>query len=250
MSEMNVRKSPNEISTCANSDKASARNSQNKTNAFANFNEANAHATPNEASARKSPREADDCANPNGASARKSLSERIAHANAMRADGAWNTPDEQLVEAERRTPFQVRDIYCVHAEELLAITGQISAALPSRAAYLARADPRAATHPDNRSVKAHTQVENPACAFVWEIRHNKKGALAKSSDAQYAKALDATDALKDLWEDEPWLDELQIAKALIAQIVLLDDDLRAKVLERANLMAKECAAVLAPYLRG
>ena len=238
MSEMNMRKSPNEMSTCANSGKASTRKSQNKTNAFANFNEANAHATPNETSARKSPREANACANPNGTSARRSLSERIAHANAMRVDGAWSMPDEQLVEAERRTPFQVCDIYCVHAEELLAITGQISAALPSRAAYLARADPRAAT------------VENPACAFVWEIRHNKEGALAKSSDAQYAKALDATDALKDLWEDEPWLDELQIAKALIAQIVLLDDDLRAKVLERANIMAKECADTLAPYLRG
>ena len=232
MSEMNVHKSPNEMSTCANSGKASARKSQNKTNAFANFNETNAHATPNETSARKS------------------LSERIAHANAMRVDSAWNTPDEQLVEAERRTPFQVCDIYCAHAEELLAITGQISAALPSRAAYLARTNPRAAAHPDNRSVKAHTQIGNPACTFVWEIRNNKEGALAKSSDAQYAKALDATDALKDLWEDEPWLDELQIAKALIAQIVLLDDDLRAKVLKRANLMAKECANTLAPYLRG
>lgn len=189
-------------------------------------------------------------ANPSETSTRKSLSERIAHANATRVDNAWSTPDEQLIEAERRTPFQICDVYCAHAEELLAITGQISAALPSRAAYFARTDPQAAAHPDNRSVKAHTQVENPACAFVWEIRHNKEGALAKSSDAQYAKALDATDALKDLWEDEPWLNELQIAKALIAQIVLLDDDLREKVLERANLMAKECADALAPYLRG
>ena len=223
MSEMNALKSPNEVSTCTNSGKASDR---------------------------KSPREADDCANPNGASVRKSLSERIAHANAARVDNAWSTPNEQLVEAERRTPFQVCDIYCAHAEELLAITGQISAVLPSRAAHLARTDPRAAAHPDNRSVKAHTQVENPACAFVWEIRHNKEGALAMSSDAQYSKALDATDALKDLWEDEPWLNELQIAKALITQIVLLDDDLRAKVLKRANLMAKECADTLAPYLRG
>lgn len=202
-----------------------------------------------EMNVRKSPNEMSTCANSGKASTRKSLSERIAHANAMRVDGAWNTPDEQLVEAERRTPFQVCDIYCVHAEELLAITGQISAALPSRAAYLARTNPQAATHPDNRSVKAHTQVGNPACAFVWEIRNNKEGALAKSSDAQYAKALDATDALKDLWEDEPWLDELQIAKALIAQIVLLDDDLRAKVLKRANIIAKECADTLAPYLR-
>ena len=189
-------------------------------------------------------------ANPNETSTRKSLSERIAHANAAHVDNAWSTPDEQLVEAERRTPFQICDVYCAHAEELLAITGQISATLPSRAAYLARTNPRAATHPDNRSIKAHTQVGNPACTFVWEIRNNKEGALAKSSDAQYAKALDATDALKDLWEDEPWLDELQIAKALIAQIVLLDDDLRAKVLKRANLMAKECADTLAPYLRG
>ena len=189
-------------------------------------------------------------ANPNETSTRKSLSERIAHANAARIDNAWSTPDEQLIEAERRTPFQICDVYCAHAEELLAITGQSSAALPSRAAYLARTNPRAATHPDNRSIKAHTQVGNPACAFVWEIRNNKEGALAKSSDAQYAKALDATDALKDLWEDEPWLDELQIAKALIAQIVLLDDDLRAKVLKRANIMAKECAGTLAPYLRG
>ena len=189
-------------------------------------------------------------ANPSETSTRKSLSERIAHANAMREGSARNTPDEQLVEAERRTPVQDCDVYCAHAEELLAITGQISAALPSRAAYLARTDPRAAAHPDNRSVKAHTQVENPACAFVWEIRNNKEGALARSSDAQYAKALDATDALKDLWKDEPWLDELQIAKALITQIVLLDDDLRAKVLKRANIMAKECADTLAPYLRG
>lgn len=199
---------------------------------------------------RKNPCEMSICANSDKASARKSLSERIAQANAARVDGAWSTPDEQLVEAERRTPFQVCDVYCAHAEELLAITGQISAALPSRAAYLARTDPRAAAHPDNRSVKAHTQVENPACAFVWEIRNNKEGTLARSSDAQYAKALDATDALKDLWEDEPWLNELQIAKALITQIVLLDDDLRAKVLKRANIMAKECADTLAPYLRG
>ena len=225
----------------------------------ANLGEENARKNPIEQIARKSSNETNACANPSKSSARtnpcetnarKSLSERIAHANAVRVASAWDAPDEQLVEAERRTPFQVCDVYCAHAEELLAITGQISAALPSRAAYLARTDPRAAAHPDNRSVKAHTQVENPACAFVWEIRNNKEGALAKSSDAQYAKALDATDALKDLWEDEPWLDELQIAKALITQIVLLDDDLRTKVLKRANLMAKECADTLAPYLRG
>lgn len=230
MSEMNVRKSPCEMNR-ANPGEEDARKS---------LSEQIARANPSESSARASQSET---------TGRKSLSERIAHANAARVDNAWSTPDEQLVEAERRTPFQVCDIYCAHAEELLAITGQISAALPSRAAYLKRTNPRAAAHPDNRSVKAYTQVGNPACAFVWEIRNNKEGALAKSSDAQYVKALDATDALKDLWEDEPWLDELQIAKALITQIVLLDDDLRAKVLKRANLMAKECADTLAPYLR-
>lgn len=231
MNEMNVRKSPCETNR-ANPGEEDTRKSLSEQIARASSNKTSEHASQSEAADRKS------------------LSERIAQANAARIDGAWSTPDEQLVEAERRTPFQICDVYCAHAEELLAITGQISAALPSRAAYLARTNPRAATHPDNRSIKAHTQVGNPACAFVWEIRNNKEGALAKSSDAQYAKALDATDALKDLWEDEPWLDELQIAKALIAQIVLLDDDLRAKVLKRANLMAKECAGTLAPYLRG
>lgn len=230
MSEANVRKSPCETNR-VNPGEEDARKS---------LSEQIARANPSESSARASQSET---------TGRKSLSERIAHANAARVDNAWSTPNEQLVEAERRTPFQVCDIYCAHAEELLAITGQISAALPSRAAYLKRTNPRAAAHPDNRSVKAYTQVGNPACAFVWEIRNNEEGALAKSSDAQYAKALDATDALKDLWEDEPWLDELQIAKALIAQIVLFDDDLRAKVLKRANIMAKECADTLAPYLR-
>ena len=240
MSETNIRKSPYETNR-ANLREENARKNPIEQIARKNSNETNTCANPSESSAR---------ANPCEATGRKSLSERIAHANAARVASAWDAPDEQLLEAERRSPFQVCDVYCAHAEELLAITGQISAALPSRAAYLARTNPRAAAHPDNRSVKAYAQVGNPACIFVWEIRNNKEGALAKSSDAQYAKALDATDALKDLWEDEPWLDELQIAKALITQIVLLDDDLRAKVLKRANLMAKECAAVLAPYLRG
>ncbi|WP_294381095.1 hypothetical protein [uncultured Senegalimassilia sp.] len=240
MSETNIRKSPYETNR-ANLREENARKNPIEQIARKNSNETNTCANPSESSAR---------ANPCEATGRKSLSERIAHANAARVASAWDAPDEQLLEAERRSPFQVCDVYCAHAEELLAITGQISAALPSRAAYLARTNPRAAAHPDNRSVKAYAQVGNPACTFVWEIRNNKEGALAKSSDAQYAKALDATDALKDLWEDEPWLDELQIAKALITQIVLLDDDLRAKVLKRANIMAKECASTLAPYLRG
>ena len=65
----------------------------------------------------------------------------------------------------------------------------------------------------------------------------------------YGSVLDATDTLKDLWEDKPAINELELAKALIAQIVLLDDDLREQVLCRANVMAGECAAAVAPYLR-
>ena len=186
----------------------------------------------------------------NDTNARASLSERIACANAARERAACEAKDSELVQAERRVPFDVCDAYRVYAEEILEITSPIADALPRRAGYLAQTVPQESARLGNSSTKAHTQVENPACAFVWEIRNNKEGALARSSDAQYAKALDATDALKDLWEDEPWLDELQIAKALITQIVLLDDDLRAKVLKRANIMAKECADTLAPYLRG
>ena len=148
MNETNVRKNPCEMNR-ANPGEEDTRKSPSEQIARASSNKTSEHASRSEAADRKS------------------LSERIAHANAARVDGAWSTPDEQLVEAERRTPFQICDVYCAHAEELLAITGQISAALPSRVAYLARTNPRAATHPDNRSVKAHTQVGNPACAFVW-----------------------------------------------------------------------------------
>ena len=34
-----------------------------------------------------------------------------------------------------------------------------------------------------------------------------------------------------------------------AKLVLLDDDLREQVLCRANIVARECAAAVAPYLR-
>lgn len=60
--------------------------------------------------------------------------------------------------------------------------------------------------------------------------------------------LNVTDWLKDLWEDEPVATEQELAKALIAQIVLLDDDLRKVVLERADIMARGMSATVAPYL--
>ena len=126
--------------------------------------------------------------------------------------------------------------------------GQISDVLPSNAAFLARTDPHAAARPENQSVAAHVKVENPAVAFVWEVKRNPEGALATAPDRAYNEALDATDTLKELWEDKPAVNELELAKALITQIVLLDEDLREEVLARADIMARGCAATLAPYL--
>lgn len=186
----------------------------------------------------------------NDTNARASLSEHIACANAARERAACKAKDSELVQAERRVPFDVCDAYRAYAEEILEITNPIANALPSRAAYLARTDPQAAARLENSSTNAHTQVENPACVFVWEVRHNKVGALATLPDTPYNKVLDATDRLKDLWENEPWLNELQLAKALITQIVLEDEDLRETVFNRARAMIKECSETVAPYLKG
>ena len=112
-----------------------------------------------------------------------------------------------------------------------------------------RTDPTEAARPENHSVAAYAEVENPAVAFVWELRHNPEGALATLPDRSYSKVLDATDVLKELWEDKPAVNELELAKALITQIVLLDDNLCEQVLTRANIMARECSTAVAPYLR-
>lgn len=180
---------------------------------------------------------------------RLSLSERIARANAIRDQAAMAQPERELIDAERRSAFDSCYIYRAYADELLQIVGQISDVLPSNAAFLARTDPHAAARPENQSVTAHVKVENPAVAFVWEVKHNPEGALATAPDRAYGEALDATDTLKDLWENKLAIDELELAKALITQIVLLDEDLREEVLGRADIMARECAAALAPYLR-
>lgn len=180
---------------------------------------------------------------------RLSLSERIARANVIRDQAAMAQPERELIDAERRSAFDSCYIYRAHADELLQIVGQISDVLPSNAAFLARTDPREAVRPENQTVTAHAKVENPAVAFVWEVKHNPEGTLATASDRAYNEALDATDTLKDLWENKPAIDELELAKALITQIVLLDEDLREEVLARADIMARECAATLAPYLR-
>ena len=180
---------------------------------------------------------------------RLSLSERIARANAIRDQAATVQPERELIDAERRSAFDSCYIYRAHADELLQIVGQISDVLPSNAAFLARTDPREAARPENQTVAAHAKVENPAVAFVWEVKHNPDGALATASDRAYDEVLDATDTLKDLWENKPAIDELELAKALITQIVLLDDNLCEQVLTRANIMARECSTAVAPYLR-
>lgn len=180
---------------------------------------------------------------------RLSLSERIARANAIRDQAAMVQPERELIDAERRSAFDSCYIYRAHADELLQIVGQISDVLPSNAAFLARTDPHEAARAENQTVTAHAKVENPAVAFAWEVKHNPEGALATAPDRAYGEALDATDTLKDLWENKPAIDELELAKALITQIVLLDEDLREEVLGRADIMARECAAALAPYLR-
>ena len=69
------------------------------------------------------------------------MSERIACVNAARERAACKARDSELVQAERRVPFDVCDAYRVHAEEILEITNPIANALPSRATYLARTDP-------------------------------------------------------------------------------------------------------------
>lgn len=182
------------------------------------------------------------------ASERLSLSERIARANVIRDQAAMAQPERELIDAERRSAFDSCYIYRAHADELLQIVGQISDVLPSNAAFLARTDPHEAARPENQTVAAHVKVENPAVAFVWEVKRNPEGALATAPDRAYNEALDATDTLKELWEDKPAVNELELAKALITQIVLLDEDLREEVLARADIMARGCAATLAPYL--
>ncbi|MDY2723027.1 MAG: hypothetical protein SOV20_04290, partial [Coriobacteriales bacterium] len=103
---------------------------------------------------------------------RLSLSERIARASAIRDQAATVQPERELIDAERRSAFGPCYIYRAHADELLQIVGQISDALPSRASFLARTDPTEAARPENHSVAAYAEVENPAVAFVWELRHN------------------------------------------------------------------------------
>ena len=182
----------------------------------------------------------------NDARKRMGLSERVASANAARALAA---PSREQVEAARLASFDICDAYREHAEELHGIVGHISEALPSWTTYMAQKDPAAASLPENRVIDAYASIENPACVFVWELKSHKEGALANLSEDEYSEVLNATARLKDLWEDEPVATELELAKALIAHIVLLDDDLRKAVLERADAVARELSAAVAPYLK-
>ena len=176
---------------------------------------------------------------------RAALSERIASAHAARA---LDAPSAEQIETARLASFDVNDAYREHAEELRAIVGHISDALPSWTTYMAQKDPMAASLPENRVIDAYASIENPACVFVWELKGHEDGKLASLPEDEYNEVLSATCWLKDLWEDEPVATEQELAKALIAQIVLLDDDLRKVVLERADIMARGMSATVAPYL--
>ncbi len=90
-------------------------------------------------------------------------------------------------------------------------------------------------------------IENPAQTFVWEVRHNPSGMLAASSNREYKWALESTNAICDLWESGAVAGEAELAKALIVQTVLRDDDLRAEVLKRAGALARTAAGTLGPY---
>lgn len=181
----------------------------------------------------------------NEKSERAGLSERIASANAARA---FEAPSREQIEATRLASFGICDAYREHADELHGIVGHISDALPSWMTYMTQKDPVVASLPENRVLDAYASVENPACVFVWELKSHKDGRLATLPEDEYNEVLNATAWLKDLWEDEPVATELELAKALIAHVVLLDDDLRETVLERADVMARDLSAKIAPYL--
>lgn len=130
---------------------------------------------------------------------RVSLSDRIARANAARTTAA---PSKEEIEAARLASFEINEAFRGHAEELHAIVGHISAALPSWSAYMMQKDPIAASLPENCVIDARASIENPACVFVWEVKSHRDGALANLPDDKYNEVLNAT----------AWLDGERLAR--------------------------------------
>ena len=130
---------------------------------------------------------------------RVSLSDRIASASAARTTAA---PSKEEIEAARLASFEINEAFRDHAEELHAIVGHISAALPSWSAYMMQKDPIAASLPENCVIDARASIENPACVFVWEVKSHRDGALANLPDDKYNEVLNAT----------AWLDGERLAR--------------------------------------
>ena len=173
---------------------------------------------------------------------RASLAERIARTRGERAEPCQ---DRSGLDRERRKPFEASPLLRDHADELLAITGELARVLPSRAEYRAHVGEDWGEGRARLSSRART--ENPACTFVWEVKHNEHGLLGSAPTREYNWALKTTDELCDLWEGEPDASEAELAKALIVQTVLCDDELRGEVLDRVRAKASAAAGTLGPY---
>lgn len=176
---------------------------------------------------------------------RVSLADRLERARERGGREARRGLPSEERERIRREAFGASPLLRGHADELLAITGELARVLPSHAEYQARTNGdwgTGATGPSSRS-----RIENPACTFVWEIKHNPQGMLNQCPVREYNWALENTSRVCDLWEDEPTASEAELAKALIVQTVLGDDELRAVVLERASTLVRTAAGTLGPY---
>ncbi|WP_301830649.1 hypothetical protein [uncultured Parolsenella sp.] len=149
----------------------------------------------------------------------------------------------------RRKGFEEFPLLRGHEDELLAVTGELARVLPTRTEYRLHTgeewDDAAAL--GSEALARRAVIENPAQTFVWEVRHNPSGMLAASSNREYKWALESTNAICDLWESNAVASEAELAKALIVQTVLRDDDLRAEVLKRAGALARTAAGTLGPY---
>ena len=176
---------------------------------------------------------------------RVSLADRLERARERGGREARRGLPGEERERIRREAFGASPLLRGHADELLAITGELARVLPSHAEYQARTNGdwgTGATGPSSRS-----RIENPACTFGWEIKHNPQGMLNQCPVREYNWALENTSRVCDLWEGEPTASEAELAKALIVQTVLGDDELRAVVLERASTLVRTAAGTLGPY---
>lgn len=121
---------------------------------------------------------------------RVSLADRLERARERgRREARRGLPSEER-ERIRREAFGASPLLRGHADELLAITGELARVLPSHAEYQARTNGdwgTGATGPSSRS-----RIENPACTFVWEIKHNPQGMLNQCPVREYNWALENT----------------------------------------------------------